>query len=87
MDKKQKQYAKIRLEHGIEFPYDANDRGKARAPKDWAVVAARGVLSNLSDRGGIKHELGAVERPIRKEIVDNLAYTIRLAHKMGRRDG
>lgn len=87
MNKKQKQYAKIRLEHGIKYPYDSNARGKARAPKDWAVTAARGVLSNLLDRAGVKHELEAVDRPVRREIVESLAHTIRLARKMGKHNG
>lgn len=58
---------------GCEYPYDG------RTPKDWADKAALGILRDLSDRRGIKHELGAVDDDVRPDIVDAMAEIIRVA--------
>ena len=68
---------------GNQYPYDMTGSGRFRKPKDWAVVAARGVLSDLCDRRGIKHGFNDIDHGIRKEIVDDLAAIIRLAAKEG----
>lgn len=53
--------------------------------KDWSERAALGVLANLLDRRGIKHELAQIEgdEDITNEIVESLAEIIRLAHSAG----
>lgn len=53
--------------------------------KDWSERAALGVLANLLDRRGIKHELAQIEgdEDITDEIVYSLAEIIRLAHQEG----
>jgi hypothetical protein len=72
------------LKHAAENPYDAPDawqRGvhdPLRA-EDWAHAAARGIVANLSDRGGIKFGFQQVEESVRIEIVQTLAAIIRLA--------
>jgi hypothetical protein len=77
--------AKHRLEQGAEFPYDADDKwwhGEGANPppaKDWAHAAARGVLADMNDRGGIKHGFRAIDEDVRAEIVESLAEIIRLA--------
>ena len=67
------------LEMGNRYPYD----GAMRNKRTWAYRAARGVLADLSDRGGIKHELAKVDRELREEIVDVLAAIIRTAFIAG----
>lgn len=63
------------LAMGAEFPYDGR---KKRC--DPATLAARGILSDLMDRRGIKHELEGIEDgAIRREIVDAAAEIIRQA--------
>lgn len=61
---------------GVDYPYDGH-----RPEKDWAHKAARGVLYDLSDRGGIKHGLRDVDREVREDIVDALADIIREADR------
>ena len=61
------------LVQGEKYPYHG------QPPKDWAERAALGVLYDLSDRGGIKHELDAVDDGVRVEIVEALAAIIRAA--------
>jgi hypothetical protein len=61
---------------GAEYPYDGH-----RPEQDWAHKAARGVLYDLSDRGGIKHVLRDVEYDVRIDIVDSLAAIIREADR------
>lgn len=65
----------IRL--GLEYPYDEKDG----ADRDWAEVAALGILSDFSDRRGLKHELREIDLDIRQEIVATMAAIIRAAHK------
>lgn len=85
--------AKHTLEHGAEFPYDADDkwwRGNGKNPppaKDWAVSAARGVLADLNDRRGIKHGFEGVGEDVRAEIVESLAEIIRLAAPNAKSEG
>ena len=81
-----KQIADHKLAMGARFPFDAPDiwwaNGGSPAPaKDWAHAAARGVLADLTDRGGIKHTLDSIDEEIRVEIVDSLADIIRAASK------
>lgn len=64
------------LKMGEEYPYDGS--GKC---KDWAHLASRGILADLQNRKGIKHELRNVGEQIRKEIVCAMSDIIREAHK------
>lgn len=75
-----------RIQHGNEFPYDAKDKWwnkrnpePAPLPIDWAHSAARGVIADLQDRGGIKHGFDDIDEDIRAEIVSELAEIIRTA--------
>ena len=61
------------LERGEEYPYHG------QKPKDWAERAALGILWDLSDRRGIKHELDEVDQDVRVEIVQKMAEIIRAA--------
>lgn len=61
------------LKHGNEYPYHD------RPATDWAERAALGVLADLTDRRGIKHELRNIDADIRVEIVESLAAIIRAA--------
>lgn len=74
------------LKLGADFPYDASDewwrQKKWPGPTpsvDWAQAAARGILADLTDRGGIKHGFDDVDEQTRVEIVMALAAIIRLA--------
>ncbi len=74
--------AKISLEHGAKYPYDATDKwweseGVLLPPDDWAHNAARGVLTDLQDRRNIKQGFENVDEDMRKEIVLSLAGIIR----------
>lgn len=77
------------LRQSREYPYDAPDawwEGNGNNPpaaKDWAHAAARGVLSDLQDRGGIKHGFANIDQDIRLDIVNALADIIRLAREEG----
>ncbi|WP_274644960.1 hypothetical protein [Pseudomonas serbica] len=66
------------LEHGATFPYDGDNDNPTPAT-DWAHAAARGVLANLLDRGGVGNALEDLDEELRDEIVSELALIIRLA--------
>ncbi len=76
----------FQLKMGADFPYDAGEEfwdgdGKTPPPaKDWAHAAARGILSDLEDRRGIKNELDGVDHETRAELVESLSEIIRQAH-------
>ena len=81
--------ARAKLEHGDKFPYDAgkefwDDDRHSPPTKDWAHRAARGVIADLWDRRGIKHELDEVDHDVRGELVAGLAEIIRLAYAQER---
>lgn len=61
---------------GKIYPYDED--GPAISP-DWAHTAARGIFAELSDRGGISHELDTVEQGTRSELTELIAEIIRQA--------
>jgi hypothetical protein len=73
------------LAHGADFPYDGGGEfwTKIDVPPppavDWAHRAARGVLADLSDRQGIKHELYNVDYSVREELTAAIAAVIREA--------
>lgn len=73
------------LDHGSKYAYDKMhlDEGYSETPIDWARFAALGVLADLCDRGGIKHELRDIENDaeIAEEIVESLTAIIRRAHE------
>lgn len=61
------------LARGVEYPFHG------KKPTDWAEAAALGILWDLSDRGGIKHELDGIDDEIKAEIVEKMAAIIRAA--------
>jgi hypothetical protein len=61
------------LEMGAKYPYHG------KPPVDWAEAAALGILRDLNDRRGIKHELAEVDDDVRGEIVETMAAIIRAA--------
>ena len=65
------------IEQGVKYPYHG------KPPTDWAERAALGILYDLSDRRGIKHELAAVDEGVRVDIVEALATIIRAARAEG----
>jgi len=69
------------LEKGKRYPYDSASDTRDSPATDWAHVAARGVIADLSGRRGIGQELELVEHEIRVEIVQSLAEIIRLAYQ------
>jgi len=74
------------LATSARYPYDAGDAWWHRAgdpapAEDWAHAAARGVLGDLTDRGGIKHGFNGIDQDVRVEIVQSLADIIRTAAK------
>ena len=71
-------YEDIYYKSGQEYPYDSSPSGRSRKG-DWAIKAARGVLSNLCDRRDIKRGFEGIDHAVRKEIVDSLAEIIRIA--------
>jgi hypothetical protein len=88
--------AKSDIKFGNRYPFDAPDewwnpmpdnRPNPPAPIDWAHSAARGIIANLQDRRGIKHELDThnIDENTRKEIVMDLADIIRTAYSAGER--
>lgn len=64
-------FERRRLGCGYIYPYHG------KKPVDTAEAIALGILYDLSDRGGIKHELGAICAAVRVDIVTELADIIR----------
>lgn len=64
------------LELGEKYPYDGPGKSK-----NWAHLAARGILADLQDRRGIKHEFNEVDEDIRKEIIQTMASIIKKAYE------
>ena len=79
--------AKATLEMADKYPYDASDEwlessnDPAPVAMDWAQRAARGVIADLQDRRGIKHEFSEVDEDVRAEIVASLSDIIRQAYR------
>lgn len=65
------------LMHGIEHPYDGDIPARS-----WAHEAARGVISDLTDRAGIKNGFRNVDDETKAEIVESLEYIINLAFEL-----
>lgn len=61
------------LDHGNEFPF----HGKPAADKYEKAVL--GILADLTDRRGVKHELRGCDDDIKEEIVESLAAILRVA--------
>jgi hypothetical protein len=63
------------LQRGRKYPYHG------KPPKDWAEAAALGIIADLCDRSGIKHEMRAVgdDEGLSQEIVEAFAAIIRVA--------
>ena len=73
------------LRQGLKYPYDMTDAwwadpaSESTPPIDWAHAAARGIVHDLCDRGGIKHGFNNIDEQIRADIVADLAEIIRIA--------
>jgi len=66
--------------HGCEFPYETFCEPAPQTT--WQRRAAQGILADLLDRRGIKHELELVDdKETREEIVESIAAVIEEAHK------
>jgi hypothetical protein len=83
--KMSREIAEQSINQGTEFPFDASDKwwndSKDHYPppaKDWAHVAARGILADLTDRRDIKRGFEGVDEDVRVEIVESLAEIIRV---------
>ncbi len=63
--------AKFSVEHGTKFPFNG------RPPVDQAETVVLGILADLTDRRGIKHELENCDDDIKEEIVASLADIVR----------
>lgn len=80
-------FAKISLELGARYPYDApddwwsNGQSATLPATDKAHEAARGILHDLQDRKGIKTAFLNIDEETRKEIIDSLAEIIRQAYQ------
>lgn len=64
-------YERRTLGCGYIYPYHG------KKPIDVAEAIALGILYDLSDRGGIKHELSAVDKDVREDMVRELGRIIR----------
>lgn len=85
--------AENELKHSDKYPYDALDAWwKNEVPHksiplsddrkgDWAMRAARGIISDLQDRRDIKRGFENVDEDVRVEIVNSLAEIIRTAYR------
>lgn len=81
--------AKISLNHGLQYPYDAsddwwfNDETTSERPttERWSVAAARAIIANLLGRRGIKQELRTdrIDEDVRVEIIQTIALIIDVA--------
>ncbi len=77
------------LSSGARFPFDApyewwdreDEEAEPPVAPSWSIAAARGILSNLRDRRGIKQELqvGMIDDDVREEIVLTIAAIIEAA--------
>ena len=77
-------HAERSFDIGNKWPYDAPARWESTMPLppvDWAHQAARGILYDLGDRGGIKHAFRDIDEDVRVDIVEAMAAIIRVAHK------
>lgn len=76
------------LHHGNKYPYDADEDANGdycpvQHDDDWSFRAARGVLSDLTDRRNINRGFEDIDHDIRVNIVAALAGIIRLANERG----
>ncbi len=72
------------IKHSNKYAYDrvgdeAREEEGYSTPKgtDWSIIAARAVLGDMSDRGGVRHELDSIDYEVRDEMVETLANIIK----------
>jgi len=63
------------IERGEEYPYDTQEQNQ-----DWTFKAARTIIADLTDRGGIKHGFNDIDEDIRNDIVEAMATYIKECH-------
>ena len=68
------------LRQGVRYPYHRTADGEAYEPEDWCERAALGILYDLGDRRGVKHELERIDADVRADLVRDLSDIIRTAH-------
>ena len=68
------------IQRGEQYPFDTSDN------QHWSFKAARTILADLQDRGGIKHGFNDIDEDIRDEIVESLATYIVACHKLATKD-
>jgi hypothetical protein len=75
------EYAKQKIEFGKKFPFDffGDDWKDATPATDWAHLAARAVMADLTDRRGIRQEIDQVDDDVKLEILNVLTTIIREA--------
>jgi len=75
----------IKYDYGQKHRYD---HGKKRNKlQTWEIKAARGIMSDLLNRRGIKWEFYKIDNPkIRNEIVNAMAAIIGIAYKDKKKD-
>lgn len=80
------QYVADRLNSGMRYPFDAEERGAddpiLPEPGDWAMRAARGIIDDFDDRGAAMNEAfhpEKIELETRIEIIDVMAAIMREA--------
>jgi hypothetical protein len=66
------------LEIGAQYPYDSDDEGNGVPAADWAHSAARGIITDLRDRGGLDDALH-LDEETRQNIIDDVSDIIRAA--------
>jgi hypothetical protein len=77
LDPQGRNMAQRSLDLGQEYVYDAKYTGTV----DWAHKAVRGMMYDLCDRGGIKHELFEIDEYTRADMTADLADILREALK------
>lgn len=77
----EKTIAQLTYELGQKYRYD--HAYPVSDDDDWAVKTARAICADLSDRSGIKHEMGRVDDEVRSDIISMLADVIRFGHAQG----
>lgn len=65
--------AQMDIEYGNKYPYASIES------MDWSHQAARGIISNLMDRRGVKRGFENIDEDVKREIVNNMATIIRTA--------
>lgn len=79
------------LNRASDFPYDAPDRWqegrdmrKAPRAQDWAHLAARGILTYLTEQNAIGDYFACLPEAARKDMTESISQIIRAAERRDR---